>query len=90
MIMKCKVLQIIFFPEDVAYMTLAAIKWKDAQSGYITVYGQPSKLKRVEFFKIEGEEVIAETFHFPIYYLIKWLKENEAIDDKGILSDIEL
>lgn len=88
--MKSKVGQIIFFPDNTSYITLVGIKWKDANSGELTIYGQPAKLKRIEHFNIENKEVITNSFHFPIGYLIKWLKENDAIDEKGILTDIEL
>ena len=88
--MKSKIGQLIFFPEDVLYITLVAIKWKNANSGELTVYGQPAKLKRVDNFNIENKEVVTNSFHFPLLYLIKWLKESGAIDENNVLTNIEL
>ena len=88
--MKSKIGQLIFFPENGLYITLVAIKWKNANSGELTMYGQPAKLKRVENFNIENKEVVTDSFHFPLWYLIKWLKESGAIDENNVLTNIEL
>jgi len=66
--------------ESGSYMSLQEIMFTGPTSGKLRFCANPVALRREEFFNIEGEQVITESFHFPIQFLFQWLAANDSID----------
>ena len=66
--------------ESGSYMALHEILFTSNSGGKIRFGANPVELRREEIFNIEGQEVITESFHFPIGYLFQWLIANGAFD----------
>ena len=74
--------------ESGSYMTLQEIMFNSSTSGKLKFCANPISLRREELFNIEGDMVVTESFHFPIPYLIQWLKENDSIDENNVIKNI--
>jgi hypothetical protein len=56
----------------------------------VTINGNPTKLTRVEKFMIQdGNQVITESYFFPIEYLMILCSENDAIDENNNLISVQ-
>ena len=66
--------------ESGSYMALHEVLFTSATGGKIRFGANPVSLRREEVFNIEGQEVITESYHFPIQYLFQWLIANGAFN----------
>ena len=56
----------------------------------VTINGNPTKLTRVEKFMVQdGNQIITESYYFPIEYLVMLCSENGAIDKDNNLINVE-
>lgn len=67
---------------------ITGVLFKDGKSGRIRFNGKPIQLWREEHFDIEDGNVITEQFHFPMFYLTRFLEANDFMVDGKIVPDV--
>ena len=68
--------------ESGSYMVLHEVLFTSATGGKLRFGANPVSLRREEIFNIDGNQVVTESYFFPIQYLFQWLIANGAINDE--------
>ena len=78
---------IVSIPYDKGLIFLRGVNFDKHE---VTLNGNPTKLTRVEKFMIQdNNQVITESYHFPIEYLMMLCSLNDAIDKDNNLMNVE-
>lgn len=75
-------IQLIPIEGDALFLT--GVLFRDGKSGFVRFNGRPIKLAREEHFDIEGTDVITEQFHFPFWFLQRFLEVNDFVVEGAV------
>jgi len=81
--MPANSIQLVPIPSDGGgaseFLFITGVQFRDGNSGRIRFNGKPIQLARDEHFDIEATEVVTEQFHFPLFYLTRFLEANDFV-----------
>lgn len=83
--MPANSIQLIPLEGDALFLT--GVLFKDGKSGFVRFNGRPIKLAHEEHFDIEDANVITEQFHFPLFYLQRFLESNDFIVEGKVVME---
>lgn len=79
--------QMVFLSDTETYIFLREVMF-DGEGGWIRFNDGLLQELKTETFEIKEKQMITESYHLPIQYLLKWLEMNGCLDERGNVTDM--
>lgn len=88
--MTTNIVQVIHLTKEDYNIAIKGIIPETQTSGKILLLGHPMKCLREEVYTIINNQVVTQSWNFPIDYLIMFLSKAGSVDEKGnvILTEV--